>query len=88
MIGPDRPEAFRREWEKQLTPFAGLADPAHEVAKLYSQPVKLLKLGRLPALFLVDRSGAIRFEQFSRSMSDISENADLLAALDELPADA
>jgi len=86
VIGPDGPDAFRRFWEENQIPFVGLADPKHKVANVYRQKVNLAKFGRMPALYLVDREGRIRFEHHGQSMSDIPENADVLKLLDEVNA--
>ena len=52
-------------------PFTGLPDPGHRVMDLYGQEVKLLKLGRLPAQMLIDKSGILRFVHYGSSMADI-----------------
>jgi peroxiredoxin len=84
VVGPDGPRAFQRTWEKEAFPFPGLADPQHQVADAYSQQVNLLKLGRMPALIVVDKNGQIRFEHYGESMSDIPLNRNVLELLDEL----
>ena len=84
VIGPDGPDAFRRFWEENQIPFVGLADPKHKVANVYRQKVKLAKFGRMPALYIIDREGRIRFEHHGQSMSDIPENAEVLRILDEV----
>jgi peroxiredoxin len=84
VIGPDGQNAFRRFWEENQMPFVGLADPKHKVADVYRQEVNLAKLGRMPALYVIDREGRIRFEHHANSMSDIPENADVLKVLDEI----
>jgi peroxiredoxin len=84
VIGPDGPRAFQRTWEKEAFPFPGLADPQHTVADVYNQEVNLLKLGRMPALIVVDRQGQIRFEHYGESMSDIPLDQEVLELLDEL----
>jgi peroxiredoxin Q/BCP len=83
-IGPDGPDAFRRFWEENQIPFVGLADPKHIVANVYRQKVNLAKFGRMPALYVIDREGRIRFEHHGQSMSDIPENAEVLKVLDEV----
>jgi peroxiredoxin Q/BCP len=83
-IGPDGPRAFIRTWQQEGFPFPGLADPQHTVADLYKQEVNMLKLGRMPALIVVDKNGKIRYEHYGESMSDIPLNQDVLALLDQL----
>jgi len=65
-------------------PFVGLADPRHIVAEQYGQEMNLLKLGRLPAQFVVDRQGTIRYSHHSTSMADIPSNAEILEVIDRL----
>lgn len=83
-IGPEGPKAFVRFWQENAMPFIGLADPKHTVANLYHQQVNLLKLGRMPALLVVDQAGRIRYEHYGHDMADIPPNADILALLDRL----
>lgn len=68
-------------------PFVGLADPRHEAADLYRQDVNLLKLGRLPAQFIIDKAGCLRYQHHSQHMADIPSNAEMLAILDALNAE-
>ncbi|MBN1888331.1 MAG: redoxin domain-containing protein [Thermoflexales bacterium] len=84
VVGPDGPRAFQRTWEKESFPFVGLADPPHTVADLYEQEVNWLKLGRMPAVLLVDKEGHIRYRHHASSMSDIPDNSEILALLDTL----
>lgn len=65
-------------------PFLMLVDPNHEVANRYGQEVNLLKLGRLPALVVLDRDGVMRYEHHANSMMDTAKNSDVLAVLDRL----
>lgn len=83
-IGPESARAFAEWWEEHDMPFTGLADPDHSVSKLYGQQVKILKLGRMPAQLIIDKKGMIRYKHYGNSMSDIPENSDILAAVDEL----
>ena len=84
VIGPDGPRAFIRTWQTEGFQFPGLADPQHTVANSYSQEVNLLKLGRMPAVLVVDKQGKIRFEHYGESMSDIPLNQEILGVLDQL----
>ncbi|HHX65239.1 MAG TPA: redoxin domain-containing protein [Chloroflexi bacterium] len=83
-VGPDSAEAFSRFWQEHDIPFVGLADPEHRVADVYGQQVKLLRLGRMPALYIIDRRGHIRYRHRASSMSDIPPNREVLALLDAL----
>jgi peroxiredoxin len=84
VIGPDGPNAFKRYWAQEQIPCVGLADIGNRIANLYNQEVNLLKLGRMPAMFIVDQDCKIHYSHYGKSMSDIPENRDILAKLDEL----
>ena len=84
VVGPEDQDAFRRYWQQHELPFVGLADPTHAVARRYGQEVKLLKLGRMPALMIVDKAGQVRFQHHGGAMSDIPPNKAVLAVLDEI----
>jgi peroxiredoxin len=83
-VGPDSLEDFKRYWEKKEMPFIGLADPNNRVAEKYEQEVTLLKLGRIPAQMIVDKQGVLQFVNYSKSMSDIPDNNEILKKLDAM----
>lgn len=83
-VGPDTQKAFKHFWKKNDMPFIGLADPDHKVARLYDQEVNLRKFGRIPAQMIIDKEGKFTFVHYSRSMSDIPKNTDILQKLDKL----
>lgn len=83
-IGPEERDEFARYWVENEMPFVGIPDPRQTVSELYGQEVKLLKLGRLPAQVLVDKSGRVRYVHYGSSMADIPSNAELLDLLDQL----
>ncbi len=83
-VGPNTLEKFKKYWAEQNIPFIGLPDPRREVARLYKQEVNLLKLGRMPALMLVDKDGYIRYQHYGTSMSDIPENGLILKLLEKI----
>jgi peroxiredoxin len=83
-VGPDNPARFASYWRENRLPFAGLPDPDHAVARRYGQEIKLLKLGRMPLVVVVDPDGLIRYAHYGSSMSDIPENHTLLTVLDAL----
>jgi len=83
-VGPETRETFAAYWNEHEMPFVGIPDPKHTVLELYGQEIKVLKLGRMPAQVIVDKAGRLRYVHYSRSMSDISHNNQLLALLDEI----
>jgi peroxiredoxin Q/BCP len=86
VVSPEPEEEVRRFWQQEHMPFPGLADPDHTVAELFGQEVSLLRMGRLPALLVVDRNGDIKLTHRGALMTDIPETRDVLAILDELNA--
>jgi peroxiredoxin Q/BCP len=86
VVGPEDARAFQAYWREHDLPFIGLPDPKASVLKLYGQEINLFKLGRMPAQVIVDRNGVARFVQYGHSMSDIPENGELFALLDQINA--
>jgi peroxiredoxin Q/BCP len=83
IVGPEDRSAFVGYWDKEKLPFVGLADPDHTVANRYGQEVKLLKMGRMPATMVVDKTGEVIYTHYGDSMKDIPPNRELLAVIDE-----
>lgn len=65
-------------------PFIGCADIKSRVADRFHQEVNLFKFGRMPALFVLDEEGQIRYSHHGDSMSDIPSNGEVLKILDEI----
>ena len=84
VVGPDTESAFRDFWQKEDMPVIGLADPSHTVAQRYGQEVKLLKMGRMPAMMVIDKAGVVRYKHYGDAMSDIPPSSEILAILDAL----
>jgi peroxiredoxin len=84
IIGPDGPNAYKRYWAQEQMPFTGLADIGNKIADKYHQEVNLLKAGRMPAMFIVDKEGVIRYSHYGNAMWDIPENREILARIDNL----
>ena len=84
ILGPDNQAAFKRVWDIEKMPMPGLSDPGSRVADRYMQEVNLFKLGRMPALLILDRIGIIRFIHYGKSMTDIPGNETILRILDEI----
>jgi peroxiredoxin len=87
VVGPEDVEAFRKYWQEHDLPFIGLPDPTQSVLKLYGQQIKIFKFGRMPAQVVVDKEGVARFVHYGHAMSDIPDNASLLALIDQLTAE-
>ncbi len=83
-VWPDDVKSVSDYCQKEKLPFISLVDPGHEVANNYGQQVNILKLGRMPALVVLDRDGTVRYEHKANSMSDIPNNRVILDALDSL----
>ena len=83
-VGPDSREKFVSYWTNENIPYTGLPDPDHRVARMYRQEVNLFKLGRLPLVCVVDKTGRIRYVHYGTSMSDIPSNEVLYGVIDEL----
>jgi peroxiredoxin Q/BCP len=84
VIVPHGAQKTKSYWDKENLPFPGIPDPDGRLGKLYDQEWNLIKLGRMPALFIIDRKGVIRFSQYAKNMADIPENMALLHILDGL----
>jgi len=59
-------------------------DETKTVAKALHQEWKVLKLGRMPGLLIVDKEGIIQWAYYSDSMSDIPSNSQLFEVLEKL----
>jgi len=87
VAGPENASIFSDYFRENGLPFIGLPDPQHSVLKLYGQKVNIFKLGRMPAQVLIDKKGTVRYVHYGNAMSDIPENTELFAILDEMNAD-
>ena len=81
---PEGQSAVGRYWKKEGLPFSGIPDPTHKLAKMYGQEVKLLKMGRMPALMVIDKMGRLRYQHYAGAMWDIPDNTKILGELDKL----
>lgn len=83
-MGPDPQTMFKLYWGREKMPFVGLADPKHSVATRYDQEVSLWKMGRMPALLIVDKKGRVRFMHYAENMKDYPDPDEMYAVLDAL----
>ncbi len=70
----ERPDRLRGHWAGLRLPFVCVPDPDGHVSAAWGQQWKLLKLGRLPAQFVVDGAGRVALAHYARDMSDIVGN--------------
>ncbi len=59
-------------------------DKEEKVSKMLNQEKKLLKLGRMPGLLILDKNNVIQYAYYSDSMKDIPENEDLFEVIENL----
>ncbi len=78
VVCPERVGAVEKFKAINDTTFDMVSDHTHQLAKEYGQQFKLLKLGRMPAQLLIDKSGALIFKHYAQSMKDIVENQEIL----------
>ena len=83
-VGPEDAKSFASWWHAHHMPFIGIPDAGHVIASLYSQKVKWLKGGRMPALMVIDKQGRIRLDHYADSMADIPSNDTILSLLGDL----
>ena len=84
VTGPDRVESFQHYWQQEHFPFLGIPDPTHSILNLYGQEVRLLKLGRMPAVMLIDINGFLRYIHYGNSMADIPCNKEILDLIKQI----
>lgn len=84
-ITADRFENARRlelQYAKEAFPI--YFDRTHEVVRMLHQEVKIFKLGRLPAVLIVDGDGLIQWAYYGSDLRDIPKNMELFAVLEKL----
>ena len=84
VIGPEDEKVFDYHWKRGEYPFVGIPDPEHKIADLYNQRFNLLKMGRMPALLLIDKCGYVRFQHHGDSMRDIVDSKFVFNLLDKI----
>ncbi len=83
-VGTEKSDDFRNFWTGNNIPYIGISDPKQQILKRYGQEVNVLKLGRMPAQFVIDEEGIIRHVHYGQSMSDIPTTDVVLAVLESL----
>jgi peroxiredoxin Q/BCP len=87
VVLPHGLDESRKYWRKHDLPYLGVPDPDGRLARMYDQQWKLIKLGRMPALFVIAPSGRLQFVHYSDSMSDIPSNDEVLEQARDAAAD-
>ena len=84
-ITADRFENARRlelRYAKEAFPI--YFDKTHEVVRMLHQEVKIFKLGRLPAVMIVDGGGTIQWTYYGSDLRDIPRNKEIFEVLEKL----
>ena len=80
----ERSERLRGHWASLRLPFVCVPDPDGRIAAAWGQQWRLVRLGRLPAQFVVARDGRVAFAHYSRDMTDIVSEAVILDVVQRL----
>jgi peroxiredoxin Q/BCP len=83
-IAPDTSESVARFTRDNDYPFPLLADAEHRVFDAYDVINKLASLGQRPAVFVVDRTGVVRFDSIGKQQWQIPSNDNVLAVVSSL----
>ena len=59
-------------------------DESKKVAGMLKQEVRLIKLGRMPGLLVIDKQGIIQYAYYGKNMHDIPENEEILEVLKKI----
>jgi len=59
-------------------------DESKMVAGMLKQEVRLIKLGRMPGLLVIDKQGIIQYAYYGKNMHDIPENDEILEVLKKI----
>jgi peroxiredoxin len=82
VIGPEDQNDFQAYWLKEKLPFIAIPDRQQNIIKLYGQQIKLLRFGRMPAQFINDKQGRVKYVHYGNSMSDIPSNDEILELIE------
>jgi peroxiredoxin len=80
---PNGPRTIERYLRANPMPYPILTDKRAEVAGQYLQVKQFLSLGT-PCVFLVDRTGRIRYTHYAKSMIQEPDNREVLTVLEGL----
>lgn len=80
----DNEKKVKDFWTKNKLAYIGIPDKEKKLGELYKQQWNLIKLGLMPAMFVIDTEGKIHFAYYSSNMKDISANAKVFEVLKQL----
>ena len=80
----ERENNAKKMEEKYTKNYAVFYDKSKKVVSMLKQEVIPKKLGRMPALLIVDKMGIIRYAYYGDDMTDIPENEVILEILREI----
>jgi peroxiredoxin len=83
-VAPDTPDGVARFTRDNDSPFPLLADTEHRVFDAYDVINKMSSLGQRPAVFVVDRTGIVRFDSIGTQQWQIPSNENVLAVVSSL----
>jgi peroxiredoxin len=86
-IAPESPAAVARYEGQHPVPYTILSDEEHGCFDAYDVASRALSLGQRPALFVIDRTGVVRFDAVGTQQWQIPTNDAVLAVLAELASD-
>jgi peroxiredoxin len=77
----DNEKNAKKMEEKYARKYPVFYDETKKVPKLLKQEIRLLKLGRMPGLLVVDKKGIIQYAYYGENMHDIPENEEIIGVL-------
>ena len=79
MVGPDPTPMWDQHWRGSGQTAVGVPDPSRQVAALYRQERRMMFW--LPAVFIIDRRGRLRYARYGATLRNTPLNETLLAEL-------
>ena len=83
-IAPESIDAVARYEQQHPVPYPIVSDADHHVFDAYDVASRALSLGQRPALFVVDRTGVVRFDSVGTQQWQIPTNERVLGVLSSL----
>lgn len=80
-IAADTQQNAENYFSKNKLPFPGLIDNEHATFDTYDVQSKLISIGQRPGLFIVDKTGQIRFAYVGWQQWEIPTNKEVLEQL-------